>query len=120
MILEQQRLLFPTNDRVYHSLIELYKKLKQEDYIVGVRRDYTKTTTVKTVMSLSQSRLWEQANHLLNQGLEAIVAQDTSLDLSTDLKCANEYDQLVWEELQIEGVKYGGQYDVFPLLYDQK
>lgn len=37
LILEQQRLLFPNNDRIYHSLVELYRKIKQEDYIVGIR-----------------------------------------------------------------------------------
>jgi hypothetical protein len=81
-----------------------------------MRRDYVKTNTVKTVMSLSQNRLWEQANQLLAAGLECIVAKDSSLDLSADLRAANEYDQLAWEEIHLEGLKYGGHYELYGTL----
>ncbi len=70
LILEQQRLMFPDNpsatERYYFSLVELYWKIQQDDYLVGLRRDYVRTKTVKNALALSQHRMWEEANHQLN------------------------------------------------------
>lgn len=95
LILEQYWHLFPENDWVYHSLIELYKKINQEDYIIGVWWSYVMTKQVKTAMTLSQHRMWEQTNHHLNRGLQAIFSSsefDMNREIKEDLRKANEYD----------------------------
>lgn len=74
-------------------------------------------------MTLAQHRMWEQANHHLNRGLEAIFATEEFKEMQgikQELSKANEYDQLVWEELQVESLKYNGQYDQIKLLIDKE
>lgn len=70
-----------------------------------MRRSYVEVPYVKTAMTLTQHWMWEQANQHLNKGLDAIFSSE-EFNLKQELSKANEYDQLVWEELQVETLKY--------------
>jgi hypothetical protein len=49
--------------------------------------------------------------HQLNQGIENLLRDQSDVELTDDLRKANEYDQIIWEEIQLDAYKNVGQID---------
>ena len=61
-ILENHVTLYPSNERYFFALNELYAKLVEEDYIAGLRRMVTDSEETRTMVSFGQHQMWEEIN----------------------------------------------------------
>jgi hypothetical protein len=60
--LEDNVATWPANERVFHSLWELYDGLMEEDLQSGLSRVCTKSAEMRSMISMGQHHQWEELN----------------------------------------------------------